>query len=82
MARQPDFNTIDLHGLTSAEAKKKLERELARAPREIKRLIVIHGCNNGTVLRDMVRSLHHPRILETVPTFSNDGETVIYLKRI
>lgn len=81
MARQPDYKTVDLHGLTSAEAKKRLERELSRAPREIKRIIVIHGCNNGTVLRDMVRGMRHSRIMEIVPTFSNDGETVIYLKK-
>ena len=81
MARQPDYKTVDLHGMTSSEAKKKLERELTRASAEIKRIVVIHGCNNGTVLRDMVRRLRHPRILEAVPTFSNDGETVIYLKQ-
>ena len=82
MARQPDFKTVDLHGMTSAEAKKRLERELTRAPREIKRLVVVPGCNNGPVLRDMVRRMRHQRILEIVPTFSNDGETVIYLKQI
>lgn len=79
--RAPDYKTVDIHGLTATEAKKKLEREISRAPAQIKRIVVIHGCNNGTVLRDMVRTkLRSPRIYEIVPTFSNDGETTIYLK--
>lgn len=72
---------VDLHGMLVADAKKRLEREINSAPPQIKRIIVIHGCNNGTALRDMVRTkIRSPRIDAIVPTFSNDGETVIYLK--
>lgn len=82
MSRSSSFDKkIDLHGLLVADAKKRLEREISNAPQQTKRIIVIHGCNNGTALRDMVRTkIKHSRIDMIVPTFSNDGETVIYLK--
>jgi DNA-nicking Smr family endonuclease len=75
--------TIDIHGMTEQQARTKLLREIARADEHLERIVVIHGCNNGTVLRDMVRnSLRSPRIDAVIPTFSNDGETVIYLKKL
>ncbi|MGN0617635.1 MAG: Smr/MutS family protein [Ruminiclostridium sp.] len=76
-----DMKTIDLHGMFVNDAKALLEREIAKAPENIRRLKVIHGSNNGTALRDMVRKrMRSPRIEAIVPTFSNDGETIIYLK--
>ncbi|MDR0821955.1 MAG: Smr/MutS family protein [Oscillospiraceae bacterium] len=73
--------TADIHGMTATEAKKHIERLISAAPADCERLVVIHGCNSGTVLRDTVRrGLRHKRILEIIPTFSNDGETSVYLK--
>ncbi len=81
MSRANDIKKIDIHGMLAAEAKRRIDREIAAAPQQIKRLVIIHGCNNGTALRDMVRTkIKSPRIEGIVPTFSNDGETTIYLK--
>lgn len=72
---------LDIHGMTSGEAKKRVLKAIEKAPVGTEKIIVIHGCNNGTVLRDMVRkNVRSPRILDIIPTFSNDGETCIYLK--
>lgn len=81
MSRANDIKKIDIHGMLAVEAKRRIDREIAAAPQQIKRLVIIHGCNNGTALRDMVRTkIKSPRIEGIVPTFSNDGETTIYLK--
>lgn len=81
MSRANDIKKIDIHGMLATEAKRRIDREIAVAPQQIKRLVIIHGCNNGTTLRDMVRTkIKSPRIEGIVPTFSNDGETTIYLK--
>lgn len=73
---------LDIHGLTGEEAKKRILKTIEKAPAGTERIIVIHGCNNGTVLRDLVRkSIRSPRILDIVPTFSNDGETSVYLRK-
>lgn len=81
MATKSSAKTIDIHGLTADDARKRLEREIRTAPPTLKKIVVIHGCNNGTVLRDMVRTrLRSMRIEMIVPTFSNDGETTIFLK--
>jgi len=75
--------TIDVHGLTGDEAKARIEREIRIAPPKCESIIVIHGCNNGTVLRDTVRTrVRSKRILEIHPCFLNDGQTTIYLKKI
>lgn len=74
--------TIDIHNMTCEQAKKHLEWEILRAGENVDRIVIIHGCNGGTVLRDMVRKrLKSPRILDIIPTFSNDGETTVYLKK-
>ena len=42
---------------------------------------MIHGSNQGTVLRDMVREgLDHPKIKAKLPTL-NPGETRLLLKK-
>ncbi|MCL2633953.1 MAG: Smr/MutS family protein [Oscillospiraceae bacterium] len=70
--------TIDIHGFTPDQAKRIVEFEVQRAVSGSK-LLIIHGSNRGTALRDMVRSLSSPRIKEIMPCFANDGETTIYL---
>jgi DNA-nicking Smr family endonuclease len=81
MAKHNDTRTIDIHGLTAAEAKNRIEKEIAKAPAMIKRIIVIHGYNKGDILQKTVRTqVRSKRILEISPSFTNDGETIIYLK--
>ncbi|MDR1755072.1 MAG: Smr/MutS family protein [Eubacterium sp.] len=73
---------IDVHGMTADESRKRLMKEIEKAPHGMEKIIVIHGCNNGTAIRDTIRNkLKSKRILEITPTFSNDGETTIYLKK-
>ena len=75
------YKTIDVHGMTPEQAKRHIEFELKRAPRNAEKILVIHGYSRGTVLRDMVRSdLDSPRIREVMPCFANDGESTIFLK--
>lgn len=80
--RRSFYKTIDIHGFTCEQAKRLLLFEINRAPKGEKKLLIIHGCNNGTVLRDMVRNdLNSPRISEIMPCFANDGETTVFLKK-
>ncbi|MCL2637621.1 MAG: Smr/MutS family protein [Oscillospiraceae bacterium] len=75
--------TIDIHGMTGDQAKQRVEREIRLAPPNCESIIVIHGCNSGTVLRDIVRKqVRSKRILEIAPCFLNDGQTTIYLKKV
>ena len=71
---------IDLHGLTTADAKYRLEHFLSHAAPDVEEVRVIHGCNRGQALRDMVRlHLKHPRISSKLLTL-NPGETRLLLK--
>ncbi|MCL2754595.1 MAG: DNA mismatch repair protein MutS [Oscillospiraceae bacterium] len=75
------YKTIDIHGFEPSRAKRQLEFEINRAPHNAEKILVIHGCNRGTVLRDLVRTgLSCTRISEVMPCFANDGESTIYLK--
>jgi len=81
MAKKRAYKIIDVHGWSAEQAKRALEFELRRAPQGTEKILVIHGCNNGTVLRDTVRfGLDSPRIREVMPCFANDGESTIYLR--
>lgn len=71
---------INLHGMNTEDARKRLCETLDGLPANVKTLSVIHGFAGGTALKDMARSFWHVRIDEIVPTFANDGETVFYLK--
>ncbi|MCL2036501.1 MAG: Smr/MutS family protein [Oscillospiraceae bacterium] len=74
---------IDIHGFTPEQAKRHIEFEIRRAPQNAEKILVIHGYSRGTVLRDLVRNrLDSPRISEVMPCFANDGESMIYLKKI
>lgn len=73
---------IDIHGLTVEDALYDVRELLQKAPVNAEKIVVVHGYNNGTRLREAVRTrLHSPRILEICPNFFNEGETVIWLKR-
>lgn len=73
---------IDIHGLKVEDALYDLREFIAKQPRNTERIVVVHGYNNGTALKEAVqRQLRSPRIKEIAPGFLNPGETVIYLKR-
>jgi len=72
---------VDLHGLTSEDAKHRLEHLLSNAGPEVREVRVIHGYNSGQALRDMVRfRLKHPRIASKLVTL-NPGETRLLLSQ-
>ena len=80
MKKQP-YKIIDIHGFSAEQAKRAIEFEIQRAPKNAEKILIVHGSNRGTVLRDMVRSeLSSARIREIMPSFANDGETMIFLK--
>ena len=76
-----NYIEVNIHGMTKQEAKRGVERLLSRADKNVEEIKVIHGYNNGQVLRDMVRrELKHPRI-STKLICLNPGETRIILKQ-
>lgn len=78
--RRGNVIEVNLHGLTAPDAKRQLEQLLSRLDAGAEELIVIHGYNNGQVLRDMVRNqLKHPRIQAKLLSL-NPGQTRILLK--
>ncbi len=65
---QPATVTLDLHGKTQYQARVMLDSQLRRS-RGVYRIHVIHGCHNGTALRDLVRQDYaaNPLILRIEP---------------
>ena len=55
--------------------------KMAGAPPGTEKIIVVHGYNRGTALKEAVRRLRGPRIVEVAPSFANEGETIIWLRR-
>lgn len=47
---------LDLHGKTQYQSRIVIEAQLRRLRGGIYRLRLIHGCNQGTALRDMIRT--------------------------
>ena len=72
---------VDVHGMNSYQAKIKIDSVLRKAGREVYRLLLIHGYNNGTVLKDMILSEYtkHPKVLRIVFN-SNLGQTELILR--
>ena len=46
---------IDLHGRNAYQARVAIDAALRRASAGVYRIRVIHGCNSGTALRELVR---------------------------
>ena len=72
---------IDLHGKNRYQAKVAIDAALRRARPDVMRLRIIHGCNNGTALRDMVREEYagHPKVLR-LESRLGDGVTDLVLR--
>lgn len=55
--------TVDLHGLTVAEARAKLRQVLQSCPASVTEIEVIHGFHSGQALQKLVRKdFQHARI--------------------
>ena len=71
---------VDLHGMYAEDAMEVLRERVARAPRGTEKIVVIHGYNRGSALKEAVRRFRAPRVVEVAPSFLNEGETVIWLR--
>lgn len=70
---------IDIHGMTTSDAKKRLEQTINTAPQNCE-ITVIHGFHGGQALQNMVRKgLKHKRIKQRILSM-NAGETVLVIE--
>ena len=77
------FEKIDLHGLTQAEAVKKIDRALAAAGPSTYQLQLIHGYHRGTNLRSMIRDEYqYDRRVRRIMPGDNPGITVLVLREL
>lgn len=81
MAKQNNTITVDVHNLYVADALQCIRDKIAQAPHTTEKIIVVHGYNNGTAIKEALRKLHSPRILEIAPSPLNPGITTLWLKR-
>lgn len=73
--------TIDLHGYTVNEAKREIERTIAKASKEVTEIVLIHGYNRGDALKEFVRSpngIRSKRLGRRKYTM-NQGQTILEL---
>jgi DNA-nicking Smr family endonuclease len=73
---------IDVHGLTTIQAKNTIMKALKEIDYSISILRIIHGYNNGNALKNMIRSQFksHPKI-ERIELSMNQGITDFIIKR-
>ena len=69
--------TVDLHGMTVAEARSELLRILKTCPKHIKEIDVIHGYTKGQALQNLIRRISPPRIDRKIITMNNGCTTFI-----
>lgn len=72
---------LDLHGYTVEQAKQIILDTIDLANEQTSKIVVVHGYNNGTKIRDMVRkNLKHKKISKIYLDF-NPGITIIELNK-
>jgi len=71
--------TIDIHGMRVEQARFRLESLAESCGADVSSIAVIHGCNSGDALKNLVRNdLRCPRI-RCVEAGANDGQSIIRL---
>ena len=72
---------IDLHGRNAYQARIAIDAALRRAGAGVYRIRIIHGCNSGTALQELVRTEYarHPRVLR-IARGKNPGITELVLR--
>ena len=72
---------IDVHGLTRAEAARRIDQALKNANKNVIMIRIIHGYQGGTALRQMIRSRYrkHPKV-KRVELSMNPGITDLILQ--
>ena len=73
---------VDVHGMNCFKAKTVIDAKLKKA-KGAYRLRIIHGYNNGTILRDMIRKEYknHKAVLR-IELGLNQGQTDLVLKEL
>ena len=73
--------TLDIHGMTCAQAQAAINAVLRRCGGSVYRLEVVHGYHGGTQLRDMVRRTYikHPKV-KRLELSLNPGVTELVLR--
>ncbi|MCF7927337.1 MAG: Smr/MutS family protein [Candidatus Izimaplasma sp.] len=72
---------LDIHGMTTLEAKIFIEKELAKTKSNVKEIKIIHGHRHGNALKKMVRNrfeIRSNKIKRRKYTI-NQGETILEL---
>ena len=74
---------LDLHGMTSAQARTAIDARLNRCGKAVYRLRLIHGCHGGSAIRDMVRCEYRAKkgVLR-VETGLGEGVTDLVLREL
>lgn len=71
---------FDLHGYNRKTAERQIKNIIAVIPQECY-LEIIHGYNNGTVLKELINSeLKNDRIAERIAKKNNPGVTTVHIK--
>ncbi len=72
--------TVDIHGMTVAEARKALTDILNKCDKGTHEIDVVHGYHGGTALLNFVRKeFKHPRLVRRILTMNN-GMTTLVIK--
>lgn len=72
---------IDVHNLTLLEAKKVIIDAINTAYKYNESSVyVVHGFNNGTVIKNFLASYHNAKVLHIHHDLSNPGATIINIK--
>lgn len=78
--RENEQMTVDLHQMSTSQAKAWLSAKVTGAPKEVREILVVHGYRGGTALQNMVRkSFRHDRVKRVILGL-NPGETILLLK--
>lgn len=72
--------TIDLHGMSEAQAKSVLMKAVKSCSDDVEELEVVHGFHGGQALLGMVRSFTHPKVARRIVGLNN-GSTILIMKR-
>ena len=77
---QVRVKTVDIHSMTVMQAKSFLLQTFNKLEPGIEEVIVIHGFNQGTSLKELVlHEFKHPKIQSKYPSL-NSGRTRIFIK--
>ena len=81
MALRGGIWELDLHGMTTVQAKVAVDAALRRCDKSVYRLRLIHGYRGGTALRDSLRREYrgHKKVLR-LECGLNPGKTDLVLR--